>query len=63
MEDIRESAVFETYSGGYILAQDSGYFTVGEARDERMSIHTHVQYIKHNSTHFLIIVHYMSLYV
>ena len=36
MEQIRDSAIFEMYNGAYILAEDSGYFTVGEVRDERM---------------------------
>ena len=36
MEHIRDSAVFETYAGGYVFAEDNGYFTVGEVRDERM---------------------------
>ena len=36
MELIRDTAIFEMYTGGYILAEDSGYFTVGDVRDERM---------------------------
>ena len=40
MELIRDSAIFEMYTGGYILAEDSGYFTVGEARDDRMYSYT-----------------------
>jgi hypothetical protein len=35
MEQIRDSAIFEMYNGGYVLSEDSGYFTVGEVRDER----------------------------
>ena len=43
MEDIRHSAIFEMYTGGYILAGDNGYFTVGDVRDER----TYVSYYDH----------------
>ena len=45
MELIRDSAIFETYSGGYILAEDNGYFTVGEVRDERMYCNANKQTI------------------
>ena len=55
IEQIRDSAVFETYSGGYVLAEDSGYFTVGDVRDERMccemcinNMKVHVQTVFHN---------------
>ena len=34
IDQIRESAIFETYSGGYVIAEDSGYFTVGDVRQE-----------------------------
>ena len=30
LEDIGDRALVETCTGGYILAQDTGYFTVGE---------------------------------
>ena len=39
IDQIRESAIFETYSGGYVLAEDSGYFTVGDARQEGVCMH------------------------
>ena len=35
MELIRDTAIFEMHTGGYMLAEDNGYFTVGEVRDER----------------------------
>lgn len=34
MEEIRERAIFETASGGYVLAEDTGYFSVGDIREE-----------------------------
>ena len=33
-EDIRDRAVFETFTEGYMFAEDSGYFTVGDPRKE-----------------------------
>ena len=34
LEELRECGIFETSSGGYILADDTGYFSVGDVRDE-----------------------------
>jgi len=33
-EHIKDRAVFETCTGGYVFAEDSGYFSVGEPRKE-----------------------------
>lgn len=34
LEDVTEKAIFETSGGGYLFAEDTGYFTVGDLRDE-----------------------------
>jgi len=34
LEDIGDRALIETCTGGYILAHDNGYFTVGEPRED-----------------------------
>jgi len=33
-EELKERAIFETAGGGYIMAEDSGYFSVGDVREE-----------------------------
>ena len=34
LEELRERAIFETASGGYIFSDDTGYFSVGDVREE-----------------------------
>ena len=34
LEEMKDRAIFETSSGGYMLADDSGYFSVGDTRDD-----------------------------
>ncbi len=36
LEELRESGIFEIASGGYICAEDTGYFSVGDIRGEGM---------------------------
>ena len=33
-EAMQERALFETFTGGYLLAEDNGYFSVGEPRKD-----------------------------
>ncbi len=33
-EELKERAIFETSKGGYIIAEDTGYFSVGDDREE-----------------------------
>ena len=33
-EEMHERALFETFTGGYLLAEDSGYVSVGEPRKD-----------------------------
>ena len=33
LEELKERAIFETAGGGYLMAEDSGYFTVGDTRE------------------------------
>ena len=40
LEELRESGIFETASGGYICADDTGYFSVGDVRGEGMYVCT-----------------------
>lgn len=34
LEEMKERAIFETACGGYIMAEDTGYFSVGDNREE-----------------------------
>ena len=34
MEELKDRAIFETAAGGYVLADDIGYFSVGDMRGE-----------------------------
>ena len=36
LEELRECGILETASGGYICADDTGYFSVGDVRNEGM---------------------------
>ena len=38
LEELQESGILETACGGYIFADDTGYFSVGEVRGESMNI-------------------------
>ena len=38
LEEVTERGIFETASGGYLFAEDSGYFTVGDLRDQGRGI-------------------------
>ena len=33
-EELKERAILETTGGGYIMAEDTGYFSVGDVREE-----------------------------
>ncbi len=41
MEELQESAILEAAFGGYMLADDTGYFSVGEVRDQSMKVNYH----------------------
>lgn len=34
LEDLKERAILETASGGYVFADDTGYFSVGDTRQQ-----------------------------
>ena len=34
LEQVKDKGIFETFSGGYLLALDTGYFTVGEPKQD-----------------------------
>ncbi len=38
LEDIKERAIFEASAGGYINADDTGYFSVGNPKEEGKKI-------------------------
>lgn len=38
LEELQESCILETACGGYMFADDTGYFSVGEVRGESMNI-------------------------
>lgn len=40
LEELRERGIFETASGGYIFADDTGYFSVGDTREESKYVET-----------------------
>lgn len=45
-EEVGERGIFETASGGYVFADDTGYFSVGDAREQSMdsSLSAHVHH-------------------
>lgn len=40
LEEVQESGILEARCGGYVFADDTGYFSVGEVRGESMNINT-----------------------
>ncbi len=42
--EVKDKAVFEVHSGGYILALDTGYFTVGITKEDGQCIDNNIPY-------------------